>query len=161
MNITDTEKENIYRDFSGKIYSYVRSKISSPETAEDLTSDVFLKVYEKLDTYDEKRSSLSTWIYTIARNTLTDYFRTNKVAEEIPEDLDDGSSIEETVCNNAMLEILADALEQLEERERTVIIRHYYHGKKLKEIAEELHISYAYVKIIKNKALNLMKKAFD
>ena len=68
--ITDTQKEALYREYHGKVFGYIRSKISSAEDAEDLTADVFLKVCEKLGTYDESKASLSTWIYTITRNTL-------------------------------------------------------------------------------------------
>ena len=75
MIIADIEKEKIYRDYHGKVCGYIRSKINSAQDAEDITSDVFVKVYEKLDTFDETKASLSTWIYTITRNTLTDYFR--------------------------------------------------------------------------------------
>ena len=115
------DKDKIYREYQGKIYGYALSKVNNPQDAEDITSDVFLKVYEKLVTFDETKASLSTWIYTITRNTLTDYFRTRKVFSEIPEIIEDGFSVEDEVCNAEMLETLADALETLEERERIKI----------------------------------------
>ena len=159
--ITDTQKEEIYRDYHGKVCGYIRSKINSAQDAEDIAADVFLKVYEKLDTFDERKSSLSTWIYTITRNTLTDYFRTRKVFEELSENETDPSSFEEEVCNAEMLETLATALESLEERERDIIILHFYFGKTLKETAQRMGISYAYVKVLQNKALGNMKNYFE
>lgn len=59
-----------------------------------------------------------------------------------------------------MLEILATALEKLEKRERDIIVFHYYDGLTLKEVGEKLGISYAYVKILHNKALSELKEAF-
>ncbi|MBQ0037202.1 MAG: RNA polymerase sigma factor [Clostridiales bacterium] len=159
--ITDTQKEAIYRDYHGRVCGYIRSKINSAQDAEDLTNEVFLKVYEKLDTFDERKASLSTWIYTITRNTLTDWFRTRRSFEEIPESQDDGYSVEDEVCNAEMLETLANALESLEERERDIIILRFYSGKTLKEIAGNMGISYAYVKVLQNKAFEKIKEFFE
>ena len=158
MIITDSLKEEIYVKFHGKVMGYLVSKLNNRDTAEDLAADVFLKVYEKLDTFDESKASLSTWIYTITRNTLTDYFRTRRTFEEIPETLPDDSSVEDDVCNGVMLEALAKGLKMLDERERDIIVLRYYSGKTLKEIAEGMDISYAYVKVLQNKALDKLKK---
>ena len=51
-------EEAIYRDYHGKVLSYIRAKINSPQDAEDIAADVFLKVCEKLDTFDETKASL-------------------------------------------------------------------------------------------------------
>ena len=161
MIITDIEKEKIYRDYHGKVCGYIRSRLSSAQDAEDLTSDVFLKVYEKLDTFDETKASLSTWVYTITRNTLTDYFRTRKVLEELPENETAGFSVEEEVLNAEMLETLSDALEALDERERDIIILRFYSGKTLKDISVQMGISYAYVKVLQNNAFVKIKKYFE
>lgn len=159
--VRSLDKDKIYRDYQGKVYGYILSKVNSPQDAEDITSDVFLKVYEKLDTFDESKSSLSTWIYTITRNTLTDYFRTRKVFAEIPETIEDDISVEEEVCNAEMLETLADALETLEERERDIIILRFYCGKTLREISSQMNVSYAYVKVLQNNAFAKIKNFFE
>ena len=161
MIMTEIQKEKIYRDYHDKIYRYILSKINNRLDAEDIAADVFVKIYAKLDTFDESKAALSTWVYTITQNTLTDYFRTKKVFAEIPEDIEDEASAEDEICNAEMLEVLANALETLEKRERDLIILHYYSGKTLKEIAEKLSISYAYVKVLHNKALGEIKKYFE
>ena len=156
-----TDTETIYRDYHGKVFGYIRSKIDSAQDTEDLAADVFLKVFEKLDSFDESRASLSTWIYTITRNTLTDYYRTRKVLAEIPEALEDSASVEDDVCNAEMLDTLANALETLDERERDIIILRFYSGKTLKEITAQMGISYAYGKVLQNKAYEKLKKFFE
>lgn len=158
--MTDTEKTAIYTDFYQKVLNYVNSKVQNMTQAEDLTSDIFLKIYEKLDTFDESKSSLSTWIFTITRNTLTDYYRTRKVFSEVPEDFRDDTCIDDELCTSETLETLADALESLDERERDLIILRYYKGMTLTEIAERMDISYSYVKILHNKALSGMRGYF-
>lgn len=159
--ITDLQREKIYRDYHGKVCGYIRSRTNGMQDAEDIAANVFVKVFERLDSFDESKASLSTWIYTITRNTMTDWLRTRKVFDEVPETLDDGSSVEDEICNGEMLEKLADALSALPERERTIIILHYYSGKTLKETADRLSISYSHVKSLKNKALLTMKKYLE
>ena len=152
------DKEKIYRDYHGKVCGYIRSKINSAQDAEDLAADVFVKVFEKLGSFDESKASLSTWIYTITRNTLTDYFRTRKVFAEIPETMETDTSVEDDVCNAEMLDNLAKALETLDERERDIIILRFYSGKTLKEITAQMGISYAYGKVLQNKAFEKLRK---
>lgn len=158
--MTDEMKTKLYQDFYQKVLGYINGKVNNYTLAEDLCSDVFLKVYEKIDTFDETKASLSTWIFTITRNRLTDYFRTRHVAGEIPETLAEDNSFEDDVCNGEMLETLADALEKLDTRERDIIIFHYYSGMTLKDVAEKMGISYSYVKLLHNNALAALKNFF-
>ncbi len=157
MIFTDLEKEQLYKEYHKKVIGYLNMKVNDYQLAEDIASDVFLKVFEKLDSFDDSKASISTWIYTIARNTLTDYFRTRKVFEEVSEEIPEESCIEEDICNNEMLEVLANALKKLEERERDIIVMRFYSGITLKEIAAKMNISYAYVKILQNKALDALR----
>lgn len=158
--MTDEMKTKLYQDFYQKVLGYINGKVNNYTLAEDLCSDVFLKVYEKIDTFDETKASLSTWIFTITRNRLTDYFRTRHITGEIPETLAEDNSFEDDVCNGEMLETLADALEKLDTRERDIIIFHYYSGMTLKDVAEKMGISYSYVKLLHNNALVALKDFF-
>lgn len=158
MIVTDQLKTEIYQEYHTKVRRYLYGQVNNAYLSEDLCSDVFLKVYEKLDTFDEKKASLSTWIYTITRNTLTDYYRSRKVHEEIPETLADEDSVDEDLCNEETLKELAAVLRRLDERERDIIVLHYYSGLTLKATAERMGISYAYVKILHNKALTFLKE---
>ena len=153
-------KEKIYEQYHEKVLRYIRGKVTDAYLAEDLCSEVFLKIFEKLDSYDESKASLSTWIFTIMRNTLTDYYRTRRIHEEIPETLTEPGSLEDSVCSAEQLEILAKALKKLDERCRDIIILRFYSGMTLKDIAERMNISYAYVKVLQNKALSELKKYF-
>ena len=147
----------VYEEYHGKVLSYISSRIHNSFVAEDLCHDVFLKVYEKINTFDETKASLSTWIYTITRNTLTDYYRCRKVTDEVPETLQSEQSVEDEAVNGEMLERLTEALSQMDERMRDVIILRFYDGKTLREIADNMGISYAYVKVIQNKAFAFLR----
>ena len=149
------DSEKLYEDYHLKVLHYILSKVNDYTLAEDLCSDVFVKVYEKLDSFDETKASVSTWIFTITKNKLIDYYRSRKVMVEIPETL----TYEEntSLYDEETLESLAKALEKLNPRDRKVIIRHYYKGESLKDIAESMGISYSYIKILHKKALFLLK----
>ena len=75
--------EQVYRDYDRKVMGYIRPRINNPSDAEELHSAVFMKVFEKFSSFDQTKASISTWIYTIARNTLIDFFRTRKVMDEL------------------------------------------------------------------------------
>ena len=148
------DKNQLYEDYHIKVLRYIQSKVNDYHLAEDLCSDVFVKIYEKIDTFDDSRASLNTWIFTITKNRLIDYYRTRKVTVEIPEYL---TYEEDESINVDNLKSLAKGLENLDERAKKLIIKHYYEDKSLKDVAEELGISYIYAKVLHKKALSKLK----
>jgi RNA polymerase sigma factor (sigma-70 family) len=64
-----------YEQYLPKVFRYVSYRITDKATAEDLTSVVFEKALTKFTSYDSAKASFATWVFTIARNTLTDHFR--------------------------------------------------------------------------------------
>ena len=61
MNKTDV-MEKIYLEYREKVFRYVRGKVRNLADAEDVTSEIFLKVQASLESYDEEKATLSTWI---------------------------------------------------------------------------------------------------
>lgn len=155
------EFERIYTEFSEKVSRYIRGKISNAHDAEDLTSDVFVKIFNGFAGFDREKASLSTWIYTITRNTVVDYFRASKRFCELPEGLSDEQGADEKILNEETLESLANALERLSGRERDVIVLHYYGEKTLKSIAGTMGISYGCAKLLHSGALRKLRKIFE
>ncbi len=163
--------EEIYNAYYKKIYSFVMRKISDIDAAEDLVSDIFLKVAANIDRFDPDKACISTWLYTIANNTVLDYYRTRKVHEPIPDEngsegmmpeaLVDTRDIESEIIANEELEELANALEHISVRSRDVIVLHYYGNMTLKDVAQRMGMSYANVKIVHKKALQELKAALQ
>ena len=159
--------EQVYRDYYDKVTRFVRKKVADPTDAEDLVSEVFLKLTKNWDKFDPEKASASTWVYTIANNTVVDYYRTRKVhvempdeAEEtrgLPQELIDYAAPDEQLMRAESLNDLARALEQLKEKERDLIILHYYQNMTLKEVAEKMGMSYINAKVIHKKALDKMQ----
>ena len=157
MELTEANKEKLYADFHDKVARYVAGKVPNPHDAEDLISCVFLKVYQKLDSFDERKASVSTWIYTITQNTVVDFYRTKKQFSELPEELTAEGEIDQKIINDEKLEQLCAALEQLDMRSRDLIILHYYKGFTLKIVAEKMNMSYINAKVIHRKALQKLR----
>ena len=142
----------IYEEFQPKVRAYVRGKIHDPHDAEDLVSAVFMKVVQKLERFDPAKASVSTWVYTITRNTVTDYFRTRRSMVAFEEYM-----VDETELTDDALDSLADALMSLKEKERDLIVLHYYSGHTLKTVAEMMGMSYINAMVIHKKALTSLQ----
>ena len=150
--------EEIYTKYKDKVLGYIRNHVNSPEDAEDLCSDVFVKIFSKIDTFDETKASLSTWIYAMTSNTVIDFYRTNHIHSEIPEDLaEDKSLIEDEVLNGESLEELAKALRALPQEQMDIIVLRYYKGYTLQEVAEKMNLSYGVTKLRHREALGRLK----
>ena len=149
--------EDIYISYHDKVSAYIRGKLDNHHDAEDLVSQVFEKVYEKIHTFDESKASLSTWIYTITRNTVTDYYRTRRIHTSY----DEVYELPAPEKDRDMLDTLADALMILKERERDLILLHYYKGLTLKEVADKMGMSYINAKVIHKKALSGLRNYFQ
>lgn len=150
--------EQLYAEFHPKVRAYVRGKIQDPHEVEDLVSAVFLKVMQKLDSYDPAKASLSTWIYTITRNTVTDFFRTRWSAAAFEDNIG-YEELSAGIDDNA-LDVLADALLSLKEQERDLVVLHYYEGYTLKTVAEMMGMSYINAKVIHKKALTGLRSYY-
>lgn len=154
------DSEKIYKEFYPKVYQYLVNRMGSIEDAEDMAQTVFLKVYTKLETFDATKSSLSTWIFNITRNTLIDHQRsmTLRIHDEIPETMaDDSPNMEDCLIMEQEQERLADALERLTSEERDLIILHYYNEYTLLKVAELMRRPYGQIKRLHMKALQKLK----
>lgn len=159
--------DQVYGDYHSKVFGYVCNRVGDAAQAEDITSDIFLKITQHLDSFDPEKANLSTWIYTIVNRTLTDYFRSRRTFVEIPEDngengplpeeLIDRRDPDEKLILDDQLQRLAAALKTLPQRDRDLIILHYYNGLTLKAAAEELDMSYINAKIVHKKVLDKLK----
>lgn len=87
--ITETVAEytRYYEEYKQAIYNYILYRVGyDRDTAEDLTSDVFVKAFENFDKYDRKRS-FKTWIYTIAHNHLINHLTGSKPVVQLDDTL--------------------------------------------------------------------------
>ncbi len=129
--------------YYGPLFLYVRKRVNNTLDAEDLTQEVFYKFSKSWNTEVQNAKS---WLYTIAKNTITDYYRTNKkaaqdLAKVIVEDAkEDKSAFEElSTC-------ILPFVEKLPEEYRTIVKLSELEDVPQKKIAEQLDMNYVTVR---------------
>lgn len=155
--------EKLYLDYHDKVERYIMSHVADKQDREDLVSRVFLNAIAALDSYDPSRAAPGTWIYAITRNTVVSYYRERKRETELVE-MQEQSAVpgaEEDILTSETLEALAAALEQLSERERSIIVWRFYHGLSAKETAEKVDVSYANARFLQHRALKKLRDTLE
>jgi len=145
-----------------RIYALCYRFTGSPHDAEDLTQDVFIKVYGNLTTFDLNRGSFQTWLTTLARNLLVDHFRRTKQqrvtdsmdagwdeSEELP--LADrlaatGPTQHDRAAQKEIARMVQEALTKISPELREAVILRDLQDMDYKEIAQVLHIPEGTVK---------------
>ena len=113
------------------------------EDADDVFQDIFLDIYRSMDKF-RGESSLSTWIYRIGMNHCAKHYRKKKLASlfSLQDDMAEKSaSTEYRFEQSETGEILQQAIGQLPEKYRNIVVLHYFHDMKYKAIAEILSLS--------------------
>ncbi|MGK0467707.1 sigma-70 family RNA polymerase sigma factor [Clostridium sp.] len=77
----------LWEEFSIPLRKFISKRISNQQNAEDILQEVFLKINSNIEALKDKQK-LQSWIYSIARNTIIDFYRKNSILEiELPDDL--------------------------------------------------------------------------
>jgi RNA polymerase sigma-70 factor (ECF subfamily) len=147
----------LYECYRLAIYRYLYYRTGDSQTAEDLTSDVFLRMINGLANYRLRDVSFQAWLFQIARNLLNDHYRKQNVRnhvqleENIMEDPQaaPGRPVERTL-NSVTLH---NALDLLSDEQRDVIVMRFITGLPISEVAETLNKSEDAVKGLQRRAL--------
>ena len=150
--------EQVYLQYSGKVTGYLQARLRNRAVAEDLCAEVFEKALRKQEGYDPKKSAVGTWIFTITRNTLIDYYRRRKPSDELDENMADDQELDEDLLSGETLGELAAALRKLPQQMMDIVVLRYYDGKPLTEIATMMNLSYGAVKLRHQNALLMLRK---
>ncbi|MEJ2722929.1 MAG: sigma-70 family RNA polymerase sigma factor [bacterium] len=151
--------EDIYAEYGERILNLAYRLSGDEEAARDLTQEIFVKVYENLETF-EHRSQVYTWIYRIAVNHVTNFIKKERrrrwvtLMDEKVSDLarSEGNDPDlrqrvETAPAERNLEasdrarIVWDAVRSLPEKYRVPLVLFHYEGLSYKEIAETMGLS--------------------
>ena len=97
--------EEIVQTYNRRIYNICYRFAGAADDAQDLTQEVFIKMYRTLNTYDARKGAFMTWVTTITRNLLVDHFRKTK-GERLTDSLDSPQSEHEDA--QPMSEQIAD-----------------------------------------------------
>jgi len=154
----------LYQHFFPRIYNFVYSRLKNTVDADDVTSDVFLKMSDHLDRFDAKKASFSTWLFRIATNAVTDQARrTQKLGETEWNDVfspeaPDSETPEANALHEEGNEELLKALDKLSEREKKIVEMRYFMDAEFGFIAETLDMKPGAVRTALHRALEKLKE---
>lgn len=153
--------ETIIRQYEHSIYKIAVKIVKNEDQAYDVAQEICIKIYKKLHTY-QFESALSTWIYRIATNTAIDEYRKMKRAgtkefsfdrpisdseDELTLELHDEAPLPlEQVLEKEKKRYVWEALDQLKEEQREIIIMKDIENKSYQEISDQLKIQIGTVK---------------
>lgn len=135
------------------LYNFT-ARIGGRNNAPDIVQEIFIKVWKKINSFDPKRANFKTWIFTIAKNTTTDFLRRKRAVlfsdlEETTDPDDAAESFEDKIPDDSLLpeqmlaklenkEFLDKILEKLPRTYREVLLLHYQEEMTFEEIGNIL-----------------------
>ncbi len=73
--------EKVWEDFSSSLRAFIGRRVSNRSHVEDILQDIFVKIHKSISSIEDE-AKLRSWVYQIARNTITDYYRKNRIKTE-------------------------------------------------------------------------------
>lgn len=156
--------DRIYELYFTPVYRYIFLRVKDKSEVELLAQDVFIKVYKSLGTYELKTSSPLSYFFTIARNTIIDYWRKNRHQvsfgkEDIMLQLPDKEpSPSENSEKRLMSEHLLRAINKLSHEQREAIVLKYFNSVPNKDIAQAMGKSEEAVRQLQSRGLRALRE---
>jgi RNA polymerase sigma-70 factor (ECF subfamily) len=154
----------IYDRYAEAIYRYLYRYVGDAAQAEDLTSEVFVKLLQSLNTARAPRDRLPGWLYRVAHNLAMDWFRKGSKHVEMPLDAELATDIESPLAElerRQTHEQLRAALRQLTVAQQRVILLRFGEGFKLAEVARLMGKSEGAIKILQYRAVRRLRNLLD
>ena len=163
----------LYDQYYSQIFNYVLRRVANIEIAQDITSEAFFKALKNLRQFHWRNVPFSSWLYRIATNQITDYFRGGKQEmfslEEISEPISNSSLSVETEVIEAEEElekhedflILHQSISRLPLKYQEVITLKFFENKQIKEIGEILGKREGTIKSLLHRGLKKLKKLME
>lgn len=153
--------EYLYEHYSGALYGVVSRIIQKEEVAEEVLQDAFLKIWDKIESYDPEKGKLFTWMLNLTRNLAIDKMRSKEIGKEgktkgidnLVNRIDRREFTEQGVDSIGV----KDILKRLSEDQKFVVEYLYFKGYSQSELAEEFNIPLGTVKTRLRLAMNQLR----
>ena len=154
----------LYDKYGGLLYSVILRSVSNQSTAEDLVQETFLRIWNRIHTFDLERGRLEGWMVTIARNRAIDYLRSLRSQPG-----ESGTSLEDLEHSGLFVtreteaerltrkNAVGAALDSLNESQREVLELTHFQGLTQTEIADRLQKPLGTVKSLVRSALKILR----
>ncbi|MBZ5639860.1 MAG: sigma-70 family RNA polymerase sigma factor [Acidobacteriia bacterium] len=150
----DLAWEALVRRYQSRVYAVALHYLRSREEAQDAAQDVFVRIYRKLASFDNKEENFLPWLLSLTRNACIDRLRRRKVrpsalplpAEEGKESPDPRPTAEEALIADGQRRLVHQAIAQLSDINREMILLKEIQGLELRQISEMLAVPIGTVK---------------
>ena len=146
------------------INRYIYFHVGNQQDTDDLTEMVFLSAWQNLPKFKQGKGTFKAWLYRIAHNQMVDFHRKKMPEDSIEEFSNITADIEKSenqIIAKQEIRRLQEALAQLDERSRSVIIHRFIAGLDHRETAKLMGLSEGNVRIIQLRSLKKMKNYFE
>jgi RNA polymerase sigma-70 factor (ECF subfamily) len=149
----------LYDRYQESIYRYIWLRVSDPQLAEDLTSEVFTRMVISLPDFRDTGAPIQAWLFRIARNLVIDTYRKASMHRELPIEHVINNSVSEhdptqIVEDQIFIEQVQAGLQELKPLKQDVLILRFIAGLSLKEVASILGKTVGSIKVTQHRALN-------
>jgi RNA polymerase sigma-70 factor (ECF subfamily) len=154
--------QTLYERHLDTIYRYVYYKVGNGQLAEDLTQHIFMKAWEAINRYQWRELPFQHWLLRLARNTVIDHYRSTKPANaSLLDPIGDGVDPEEELAQSEMIHTLQEAVRQLPDEQREVIVLRFIEQMPHADVALHLGKSAATVRVIQHRALLALRRLLE
>lgn len=151
--------EKLYDRYYHMTYRYILSKVKESWSAEDILSEVFLKIYKHKDEITDVDKS-SSWIIKITQNSIIDYYRSNKRID-LDSDIDSEMYYENGYDDVLIREEYASITKNLPNDMKNLLVMRYCQDLKFREIAKLMNVSESSAKHKVYYALNIAREIYN
>ena len=164
---------DLYDRYYPIIFNYILKRTGDVATAQDITSETFIKVLQKLPVFQWRNVPFIAWIYKIASNEIATYFRKGKYHPVSLEKLYETQHFEPFIEENAHSELVEAQevvdrnneyleiqmlIKTLPERMQQIIVLRYFERKKFEEISVIMNMTTGAIKTMLSRALRKLEK---
>lgn len=152
--------EKIYREYFDQVYRFALVRTPSTEDAQDIVSRVFTKVVQHFPEYTPRSgATIRSWLFTILRNELADFYRRQKPNLSLETIVEEGHTplINEYLDQKQNLQKVTAAVQNLPDRQQEMILLKYQSDFKNKEIAQLLNLDEKTISATLSRAIKALR----
>ena len=158
--------DGLYLLFADRIFRYLLARLGQAEMAEEIVSQVFLHLMEKIDRYQiapkDNATIFPAWLYRLTHNKMVDVLRRTKRREHVgieqAEEIAEPKSLLDVVEEQLDFEQLLHSLKLLNEQQRQVLLLRFIEGLSIAETAQILQKSEGAIKALQHRSLENLRR---
>lgn len=142
QRMNDTDFQRLVEEHGKQVYNIVLVMVQDSVLAEDITQEVFMRIYRYLDQF-RGEAKLSTWIYRVTKNCCLNELKREKRQREqvqLPEDLQATVSLEGDLIQTERRTVVRQAVGKLPADQRLAIALYYFHERSYSEVADLMEL---------------------